>query len=157
MTAKLELKTILAAIDLGSKESWDEFSDEEKKSVAFFLLNRYASNVKTNNQDLAEHYLILVNEFVNKNFYLMSKHPKLMWQLMCACSHDSKKIHFHEWMALKRKADPGSKKTQFLQTIYPNAKLDDLEILSKMMDTKQVKQLAKDHGYTDKQINDLKL
>ena len=66
MADKLELKTILAAIDMGSKESWDEFSDEEKKSVGFFLLNRYVSNVKTSNQDLAEHYLILVNEFVNK-------------------------------------------------------------------------------------------
>lgn len=157
MTAKLELKTILAAIDLGSKESWDEFSDEEKKSVAFFLLNRYVSNVRTNNQDLAEHYLILVNEFVNKNFYLISKHPKLMWQLMCACGHESKKIHFHEWMALKRKADPSNKKNQFLQTIYPTAKLDDLEVLSKIMDTKELKRLARDHGYTDKQINDFKL
>lgn len=157
MADKLELKTVLAAIDLGSKESWDEFSDEEKKSVAFFLLNRYVSNVKTNNQDLAEHYLILVNEFVNKNFYLVSKHPKLMWQLMCACSHDSKKIHFHEWLALKRKKEEGGKKSQFLQTIYPNAKIDDIQILAGMMDVKQLKQLARDHGYTDKQINDLKL
>ena len=73
MADKLELKTILAAIDMGSKESWDEFSDEEKKSVGFFLLNRYVSNVKTNNQDLAEHYLILVNEFVNKNFGVITE------------------------------------------------------------------------------------
>ena len=141
MADKLELKTILAAIDMGSKESWDEFSDEEKKSVGFFLLNRYVSNVKTNNQDLAEHYLILVNEFVNKNFYLASKHPKLLWQLM----------------SLKRKAETGGKKSQFLQTIYPNAKLDEIELLAKLTDTKSLKQLAKDHGYTDKQINDLKL
>lgn len=157
MAEKLELKTILAAIDMGSKESWDEFSDEEKKSVGFFLLNRYVSNVKTSNQDLAEHYLILVNEFVNKNFYLASKHPKLMWQLMCACGHESKKIQFHEWMALKRKTETGGKKSQFLQTIYPSAKLDDIELMVKLTDTKALKQLAKDHGYTDKQINDLKL
>jgi hypothetical protein len=29
--------------------------------------------------------------------------------------------------------------------------------LVKLTDTKALKQLAKDHGYTDKQINDLKL
>lgn len=157
MTAKLELKTILAAIDLGSKESWDEFSDEEKKSVAFFLLNRYVSNVKTSNRDLAEHYLVLTNEFVNKNFYALSKHPKLMWELMCACSHESKKIHFHEWMGLKRKSEGGGKKSQFLQEIYPNAKIDEINMLANMLGVKELKQLAKDHGYTDKQINDLKL
>lgn len=157
MANKLDLKTVLAAIDLGAKDSWDEFSDEEKKSVAFYLLNRYVSNVKTGNQDLAEHYLILTNEFVNKNFYNLSKHPKLLWQLMCACSHDSKKIHFHEWLGLNRKSEGGGKKSQFLRDIYPNAKLDEIEMLAKMMSTKEIKQLAKDHGYTDKQINDLKL
>ena len=44
-----------------------------------------------------------------------------------------------------------------LQTIYTNAKLDEIELLAKLTDTKSLKQLAKDHGYTDKQINDLKL
>jgi hypothetical protein len=157
MADKIDLKTVLAAIDLGSKDSWDEFNDEERKSVAFYLLNRYVSSVKTGNQDLAEHYLILTNEFVNKNFYQLSKHPKLLWQLMCACGHESKKIHFHEWISLNRKSEGGGKKAQFLRDIYPNAKLDEIEILAKMMSTKEVKQLAKDHGYSDKQIDDLKL
>jgi hypothetical protein len=63
----------------------------------------------------------------------------------------------HKWLALKRKSDGSSKKSKFLQTIYPEAKLDDIELMAKLVDTKELKQLAKDHGYSDKQINDLKL
>ena len=35
---KLPLKDILAAIDMGAKEIWDELSDDEKKQVSFYLL-----------------------------------------------------------------------------------------------------------------------
>ena len=39
--SKLPLKDILAAIDMGAKEVWDELSEDEKKQVSFYLLNRY--------------------------------------------------------------------------------------------------------------------
>jgi hypothetical protein len=35
--------------------------------------------------------------------------------------------------------------------------MDDLELLATLMDTKKLKQLAKDLGWDDKQINELKL
>jgi hypothetical protein len=154
---KPNLSLVLGAIDTRSKDVWDEFSDEEKKNVGFFLLNRYISNVESRDQDLVEHYLELGNEVVNKNFYILSKHPKLLWQLMCVCGYPTKKMQNHKWLALKRKSDGSSKKSKFLQTIYPEAKLDDIELMAKLVDTKELKQLAKDHGYSDKQINDLKL
>ena len=43
---KLPIKDILAAIDMGAINVWDELSDEEKKQVSFYLLNRYVSSVK---------------------------------------------------------------------------------------------------------------
>ena len=52
MSEKLELKDVLGALDLGAREVWDELSEEQKKSVAFFLLNRYMSSVKSTNRDL---------------------------------------------------------------------------------------------------------
>ena len=38
---KVPLKDILAAIDLGAKEVWDEFTPEQKKTIHFILLNIY--------------------------------------------------------------------------------------------------------------------
>ena len=52
---KLPLKDILAAVDMGGKEIWDELSIEEKKQVSFYLLNRYVSSQKgtRDSQELA--------------------------------------------------------------------------------------------------------
>ena len=36
MKNKLPLKDILAAIDMGAKNVWDELSDEERKQVSFY-------------------------------------------------------------------------------------------------------------------------
>ena len=157
MTEKLKLNDILGAVDLGAINVWDDLSDEQKKSVSFFLLNRYVSNVKTSNRDLAEHYVILANELMNKNFYEVYKNPKLMWQLMCCCGHESKKIHYHEWLGMKRTKDSSSKSVKFLSMIYPNEKMSDLELLATKLTKKDLKQIAKDHGWEDKKINELKL
>ena len=48
---KLPLKDVLAAIDMNAKNVWDEISDDERKQVSFYLLNRYASAVKGSKQD----------------------------------------------------------------------------------------------------------
>ena len=38
---KFPVKDVLASIDLNGKGVWKELSDEERKSVGFWLLNRY--------------------------------------------------------------------------------------------------------------------
>ena len=80
-----------------------------------------------------------------------------MWQLMCCCGNEEKKILFHEWLGIKRAKDGSSKAVKFLSEIYPNEKMEDLELLSKQLTKKDLKQLAKDHGWDDKRINELKL
>ena len=47
---KLPIKDILAAVDMGATNIWDELSDDEKKQVSFYLLNRYVSSVKGNRE-----------------------------------------------------------------------------------------------------------
>jgi hypothetical protein len=120
-------------------------------------LNRYLSSVKTTKREVAEHYVEITNEVFNKNFYSISKHPKLLWQLMCICSHPDKKIQYHEWINLKRKADGSNKKVKMLQQLYPNSKIEDLEVLASLNDKKDIIQLAKDSGWDDKKINEFKL
>ena len=50
---KLPIKDILAAIDMGGKSVWDEFTEEERKTVSFWLLNRYISAVQGSTDDQA--------------------------------------------------------------------------------------------------------
>lgn len=150
--AKLELKDILSAVDQGGRDIWDMLDDEQKKSVSFFLLNRYVSSVKTSKREVQEHFVLATNEYFNKHFYNLSKHPKLLWQLLCMCGYENKQEYFHEWIGFKKKkAEP--KKLRFLEELYPARKMADLETLAQITSVKELKQLGLDAGWDDKTIS----
>jgi len=70
MQNKLPLKDILAAIDMGAKNVWDELSDDERKQISFYLLNRYASVVK-GKREAQELAVFKTNEYYNKTILLL--------------------------------------------------------------------------------------
>ena len=153
MSDKIELKEKLAAVDMGAKSMWDEMNDEQRKSLKqeYFILNRYISNVKGQPRETQEHFVLTVNEFFNKYWNDLSKHPKLMWQLLCMCSHESQKIYFHEWIGFKKKKGD-SKRIKFLEQVYPQRKSDEIDLLAEMITLPELKQLAEDHGYSKQEI-----
>lgn len=150
---KVELKEKIAAVDLGARDLWDELDDENKKTLKneLFILNRYISNVSGQKREIQEHFVLAVNEFYNKHWNTLQKHPQLLWQLLCLCSHDSKRTFFHQWLGLKKKTSD-SKKINFLSQVYPNAKMSDIDQMAELMSTQDFKQLAADMGYSDKEI-----
>ena len=157
MTFKVELKEKLVAVDLGARSLWDELDETNQKALKneLFILNRYISNVKGQPRDIQEHFVLTVNEYFNKHWNTLQKHPKLLWQLLCMCSYNNQKIFFHEWIGLKKKNSSNKKGLNFLLQVYPNRKQDELELLAELMTSKEFKELAKDLGYSDKEIKDL--
>jgi hypothetical protein len=154
MSEKLELKEKLAAIDLNSKSLWDDVDDDQRKIIKneFFILNRYISSAKTNNREIKEHFVLAVNEYYNKHWNELQKHPKLLWQLLCMCSHESKQIFFHEWIGFKKKDAATNKMTKFLSEVYPDKKNDEIELLAKLTTKQEAKELARDLGYEESEI-----
>lgn len=154
MSEKVELKEKIAAVDLGVKDLWDNLDDNNKKILKneFFLLNRYISNVKSSNREVKEHYLLTVNEFFNKHWNDLQKHPKLMWLLLSMCSYDNKQLFYHEWIGFKKKESGHSKVIKFLSEIYTDKKNDEIELMSKLITKSELKELAKNHGYSDSEI-----
>lgn len=151
---KLPIKDVLAAIDMGAKDVWNELSDNEKKQVSFWLLNRYISSVK-GSREKQELAVLKTNEYYNKNWNeLGTRHPKLQWQLLCQAGNTGK-IEFHQWIGLKGKNNSNNKVIRFLKEVYPNSKDSDIEILSKVITTKEVKALAEELGYDKKQIKEM--
>jgi hypothetical protein len=150
MSDKLTIKDETAAIDMGARDLWDNFTEEQKKQISFFLLNRYASSIKTSDREAQELAVFKTNEYFNKHYFSLSKHPKLLWYLVCMCGNDQKKIYFHEWIGFKKKSD--NKIHKFLESVYPNMKDDELELKAMLMDTKEAKELAKDLGMSDAEI-----
>jgi hypothetical protein len=149
--SKITLSEILSAIDQGGRDIWDLLDDEQRKEVKFFLLNRYVSSVKNPKRDIQEHYVLATNEYFNKHFYSLSKHPKLLWQLLCMCGYETKESYFHEWIGFKKKTG-NNKKTKFLEILYPELKSSDIETLAKINSTKELKELAVSFGWSDQEI-----
>ena len=150
--SKLALKDILEAVDQGGRDLWDLFDEEQRKDVKFFLLNRYVSSVRTSNREVQEHFVLATNEYFNKHWNLLYKHPKLLWQLLCCCGYENKQAYFHEWIGNKKKAGEG-KKLKLLQEMYPSRKMDELEMLADIMTTKELKHLAQEQCWDDKKID----
>jgi len=148
-------KEIIPAVDLDLKDLWDAATDEGRKEIKgdFWNLNRYISNVKSSNRELQEHFVLTVNEFYNKNWNDIQKHPKLVWQTLCLCSHESKKTYFHEWIPLKKTKN---KKVEFLSNLFPNMKINDVETLATITTDKEIKQYCESLGWDKKEINGIK-
>jgi hypothetical protein len=153
MSDKIELKEKIAFVDLNVRAAWDEMTPEQQKSLKseYFILNRYISNVKGQSRELQEHFVLTVNEYFNKHWNDLQKHPKLMWLLLCMCSYNGEKTFFHEWLGNKKKAG-GGKKMKFLEEIYPSRKRDELELLAQLSTDKDLKELARKHGMDEATI-----
>jgi hypothetical protein len=149
-------KEIIPAVDMGLKDLWDAAPEEGQKEIKgdFWNLNRYISNVKSSNRELQEHFVLTTNEFYNKNWASIQKHPKLVWQSLCMCSHESKKTYFHEYIPLKKQKN---KKVEWLAEQFPNMKMSDVETLASITTDKEIKEYAKDLGWDKKQVNEIKL
>ena len=147
---KLPIKDILGAVDMGAKSVWDEFTAEERKQVSFWLLNRYVASVN-GSREKQELAVFKTNEYYNKHFNDIgvgkhNGHQKLMWQLLCLCGNTGKN-EFHPWIGFKKRDGSTGKAMQLLEKIYPHLKTDEVETLARISTKKEIKQLAKDHGY----------
>jgi hypothetical protein len=138
---------MIPALDAGMKDLWNAAGEDGQKEIKGDLwnLNRYMSSVKGSyeKQALA---VFRVNEYYNKNWAVLgNKHPELQWQILCQCGNTGKK-EFHPWIKLNRKTDLSDKSVNLLSKIYPNMKIDEVKLLARIYTTKELKQLAEEHG-----------
>ena len=139
------VKEVLACIDSNAKSLWKELTDEQKKCVNFWLLNRYASSV-TGDRDAQELAVVMTNKIYNKNWNeLGTRHPQLQWQLLCSLHNAKSEIRKHVWIGFKKKTG-NNNSIKVLQKIYPNMKQDEVELLARISTKKEIKELAEEHG-----------
>ena len=142
-------KELIPSIDMGFKELYDAAGEDGKKDIKLDLwnLNRYISSVKGNYEKTAL-AVFKVNEYYNKNWNVLggTNHVKLQWQLLCVAGKTGK-TQFHPWIGLKKKKDDSSKAVKLLAQIYPDMKMDEVETLARISTKKEIKELAKEHGY----------
>ena len=146
---KLSINNEMYQLDTKNRGFYDELTDEEKKKFSPYLMLKYAANVQGNDM-LQAYYLMSTNERVNKYFFDLNKHPKLQW-LTCTTVSPGMGAQRHYWQASKKK-EGTNKNVKFLSKLYPEMKMDEIELLAEINDTKTLKALARDLGWDDKDI-----
>jgi len=147
---KLSINNEMTQFDRKTREFYDELDTEEKKKFSTYLMLRYGASVE-GNADLQEWYLRATNERMNMHFFDLGKHPKLQWLLATTVS-PGMGVQRHYWQGAKKKEGSNSKAVKFVAQLYPHMKQDEVELLASINTTKELKELAKQSGWTDQDI-----
>ena len=131
-----------------------ELTDEEKKKFSPFLMIRWGSDVQ-GDVDLQSYYLMSVNERLNKHYFDISstQHKKLQWLLASTVSPGMGTFR-HNWLAAKKRDSSNNKSEKLLRELFPHSKPDDIALMAELNDKKELKELARAHGWDDKKIRE---
>jgi|TARA_R110000772_G_scaffold155452_1_gene266547 hypothetical protein len=146
----IPLKDIMAAIDKKDRKFYNNLSDEQKKAFSAWMMMRYCSSVQGKN---SANYIFMTNECVNYQFSEVSKHPELQWLLLSVCGVGS--IQFHPYIKPPNSKKKKSKVFDFIYSIFPHMKAEDINNLIDINTKDDLKLLATEHGYDDKSISDI--
>lgn len=151
---KLSIVNEMRAFDVKDRAFYDDLTDEERKKFAPFLMIRWGATVEGSGE-LQAYYLMSVNERLNKHFFDVSgtQHKKLQWLLATTVS-PGMGTHRHTWLAAKKREGGNNKAEKFLRELYPDAKVDDIALMARLNDKKDLKELARAHGWDDKRIKE---
>ena len=149
MSDKLNIRNEMRQFDSKNRSFYDDLTDEERKKFSNYLMLRWGSAVKAN-EDFTKYYILSMNQNANKHFWSLNKHPKLQW-LLLTCVSPNLGVLDHEWIAFTGKTSK-NKKAQIIADLYPQMKLDEAELLSLQITDQELIDHMKSLGYTDEQI-----
>jgi len=153
MTDKLTIANEMRAFDNKDRNFYADLTDEERKKFSNFLMIRWGSSVQ-GSAELQQYYLLSCNENLNKHFFDLAKYPELQWLAATTVSPGMGTFR-HDWIKQKKRDSGNNKIVKFLRQVYLNYKEDELELLVQINDADDIKQLAREHGMSDKEIKAL--
>ena len=129
----------LAAIDAKDYSYYDSLTPEQQKKFVPFMVMHWTSAVK-NKTNIQAYYLQSTEYHANKYLFNenVSKHPKLIWLMLCAASPGLGK-QFHQWIPHIRekvsKLNDNAKLKEikdYFKKIYPKTADDDLFLMTEI-------------------------
>ena len=152
---KINLNQMLYNLDMVNSKWYGTLDEEEKKSFSPYTAMRFVSNVQ-GQKAFKEHYILAVNDFANKHFAQTQKHEgdsTLFWKLLSLAG--IKKKMFHPWVKAPKGKGKRSAIDKLFYECYPHAKRDEIEVLKSINNAESLRKIAREHGWTDKEIKEL--
>ena len=141
---KLSIANEMTQFDRKNREFYNELTDEERKKFSNYLMIRWGSAVQ-GSKDLQEFYVIATNERLNKRFFDINRHTRLQW--LCATTvSPGLGTQRHVWIAPKKREAGASGIRKQLAELYPHLKDDEVELMSRINDKKDIDTYLKATG-----------
>ena len=150
-TYKLDLSTVLQALDRKDLDFYANLSEEEKKAYVPLVLMRYMSSL-TDQSRMTAYAVIATNDLVNIGFWELSKHPELQHLLLCLTGLGGKQ--YRPWLASKRKRK-SNKIDDWLLERFPDLNEDELVLFKSNYDTKSWAAFVKSSGVDDSEVKEM--
>ncbi len=141
---KLSIANEMAQFDRKNREFYDSLTDEERKKFSNYLMIRWGSAVQ-GSRELQEFYVIATNERLNKRFFDINRHPRLQW-LTATTVSPGLGTQRHPWIAPKKREAGASGIRKQLAELYPHLKDDEVELMSRINDKKDIDTYLKASG-----------
>lgn len=150
---KLDIMTVLEAADRGEKGFYDNLTDEEKKAFAPRVLVRWLSALS--DKSAHQQYAILAtNDLVNLGLWSLSRHPELVWLLMCVGGTGRKQ--YHQWIAQAKAVSSTPRLDSFITEHWPQTNSTERSMLKRLKSAEEWLELAKSSGMDDKSVKELR-
>ena len=141
---KLSIQNEMAQFDRKNREFYDSLTYEELRKFSNNLMIRWGSAVQ-GSKDLQEFYLIATNERLNKRFFDINRHPRLQW-LTATTVSPGLGTQRHTWIAPKKREAGASGIRKQLAEMYPHLQDDEVELMSRINDKKDIDAYLKASG-----------
>jgi hypothetical protein len=148
MSDKLHIGNEMRQLDVKNRNFYDSLDAEERKKFSTFLMLRWSSCVE-GSQELQEYYVQSCNHYLNKHFFILSRHPKLQWLCATAVSPGLGTPR-HNWIAPKKKEAGASTKRKALAAMFPHYKDDEIDVMIQIVTQKEIDAYHKSAGVDKK-------
>lgn len=142
----------MKAVDLKDYDYYDRLNEDQKKQFSTYLLMRWASTVEGNG-DIPKYYAVATNEFVNANFFSLSRHKKLQWLSICAISPNIGKQK-HYWLGAA-KGNGSSSIKKLLMEHLPITKEDEIDLILRVNTKEEIILWLRQCGIEEKVLKSL--
>jgi len=144
---KLDLSSVLQALDKKDFTFYTRLSDEDRKGYAPLVLMRFMSSLTDQNRNSA-FAVLLVNDLVNVGFWELSKFPDLQHLLLSLTGMGGKQ--YRPWLA-KKNDKKTNKINAFISELYPNSNNDEIKLIRDSYDLKSWSRLVNSAGLSDQE------
>jgi len=142
---------VLPNIGSNNYDYYKNLDDDEKKLYQPYTIMKWVSCTPGT---IHEDFVRNINEFVNIDFWSLSKHPGLQHQLMCISNELSagSKNTRHNWIPFLSTTKKKSTINDFFRTLDQNLNDQEVQLLKSTYSTSEFEALVKMHGVQDAEL-----